>query len=133
MSKTDIQDAYKLIPNPAAEWRFYGFSWLGNFLVNTTTVFGSKTAPASFGPVPETIMNITCSIKKIPKQWVHRQPNNVPIVSPRGSSYMEAFTNGYSQDCKDFNMSLAKNCPYHEKAFSPFTFGTVLGIGFDTV
>ncbi len=93
-SKTDIQDAYKLIPNPVAEWRFYGFTWLGKFFVDTTTVFGSKTAPASFDPLPETIVNIVCSIKKVPKQWVHRQLDDVPIVSPRGSGYTEAFTNG---------------------------------------
>jgi hypothetical protein len=68
MSKTDIQDAYKLIPNPKDEWRYYGFTWLGKFFADTTTVFGSKTAPASFNPLPETIVNITCSIKKIPKQ-----------------------------------------------------------------
>ncbi len=132
LSKTDIQDAYKLIPNPIAEWRFYGFSWLGRFFVYTTTVFGSKTAPASFDPLPETIVNITCSIKKISKQWVHRQLDDVPIVSPRGSGYTEAFSKGYSDICKDLNVPLAENCPNHEKAFGPSTFGTVLDIGFNT-
>jgi hypothetical protein len=72
MSKTDIQDAYKLIPNPVPEWRYYGFSRLGKFFVDTTTVFGSKTTPASFDPLPDTIVNITCSIKKVPKTWIHR-------------------------------------------------------------
>jgi hypothetical protein len=132
MSKTDIQDAYKLIPNPVQEWRYYGFSWLGKFFVDTTTVFGSKTAPASFDPLPETIVNITCSIKKIPKAWVHRQLDDVPIVSPRRSGFTEAFTKGYAQVCADLNVPLAENCPNHEKAFGPSTFGTVLGIGFDT-
>jgi hypothetical protein len=132
MSKTDIQDAYKLIPNPVPEWKYYGFSWLGKFFVDTTTVFGSKTAPASFDPLPETIVNITCSIKKIPKTWIHRQLDDVPIVSPRGSGYTEAFTKGYSQVCSYLNVPLAENCPNHEKAFGPSTFGTVLGIGFDT-
>ncbi len=132
MSKTDIQDAYKLIPNPVPEWKYYGFTWLGKFFVDTTTVFGSKTAPASFDPLPETIVNITCSIKKIPKTWIHRQLDDVPIVSPRGSGYTEAFTKGYSQVCSDLNVPLAENCPNHEKAFGPSTFGTVLGIGFDT-
>ncbi len=43
MSKTDIQDAYKLIPIPVTDWRYYGFKWLRRFFVDTTTVFGSKT------------------------------------------------------------------------------------------
>ncbi len=132
ISKTDIQDAYKLIPNPVREWKYYGFTWLGKFFVDTTTVFGSKTAPASFDPLPDTIVNITCSIKKVPKFWVHRQLDDVPIRSPRRSGYTEAFTKGYAQVCADINVPLAENCPNHEKAFGPSTFGTVLGIGFDT-
>jgi hypothetical protein len=56
----------------------------------------------------------------------------VPIVSPRRSGFTEAFTKGYSQVCADLNVPLAENCPNHEKAFGPSTFGTVLGIGFDT-
>jgi len=31
-AKSDIQDAYKLVPNPVTEWRLYGFKWLGQFL-----------------------------------------------------------------------------------------------------
>ncbi len=53
-------------------------------------------------------------------------------MSPRRSGYTEAFTKGYSQVCSDLNVPLAENCPNHEKAFGPSTFGTVLGIGFDT-
>jgi hypothetical protein len=131
-SKTDIQDAYKLIPNPVNEWRYYGFSWLGKFFLDTTTVFGSKVAPASFDPLPETIVNITCCIKKIPKQWIHRQLDDVPIVSPKGSGITETFTKGYAKICADLGVPLAENCPNHEKAFGPSTFGTVLGIGFDS-
>ncbi len=132
ISKTDIQDAYKLIPTPVQEWRYYGFSWLGKFFVDTTTVFGSKIAPASFDPLPETVVNITCSIKGVPKTCIHRQLDDVPTVSPRGSGYTEAFAKGYAQVCSALNIPLAENCPNHEKAFGPSTFGTVLGIGFDT-
>jgi hypothetical protein len=84
MSKQDIQDAYKLIPNPVSDWRLYGFSWLGKYFFDTSTVFGSKVAPASFDPLPETLVNIVCSLWKIPKFWIHRQLDDVPIVSPKG-------------------------------------------------
>jgi hypothetical protein len=131
-SKTDIQDAYKLIPNPVDEWRYYGFSWLGQFFLDTTTVFGSKVAPASFDPLPETIVNITCSIKKIPKQWIHHQLDDVPIVSPQGSGFTESFTKAYAKICRDLGVPLAENCPNHEKAFGASTYGIVLGIGFDS-
>jgi hypothetical protein len=132
MSKPHIQDAYKLIPNPVLEWKYYGFKWLGKFFVDTTTVFGSKTALASFDPLPETLVNIVCSVKRIPKVWIHRQLDDVPVVSPLGSGLTESFTKAYSQICKDLKVLLAENCPNHDKAFSPSTFGTVLGVGFDT-
>jgi hypothetical protein len=105
---------------------------LGKFFQDTTTVFGSKLAPASFDPLPETVVNIVCTIKGIPKKWVHRQLDDVPIVSPRGSGYTEQFYKTYARVCKDLNVPLAENCPNHEKAFGPSTFGTVLGIGFDS-
>jgi hypothetical protein len=125
ISKTDIQDAYKLIPNPISDWRLYGFTWLGKFFVDTTTVFGSKTAPASFDPLPETLVNIVCTIKRIPKVWVHRQLDDVPIVAPVGSGWTETFTKGYAQICQDLKVPLAENCPNHDKAFGPSMFGTV--------
>jgi hypothetical protein len=50
-SKQDIQDAYKLIPNPVEQWKYYGFEWLGKYFFDTTTVFGNKAAPASFDPL----------------------------------------------------------------------------------
>jgi hypothetical protein len=132
-SKQDIQDAYKLIPNPKEQWQFYGFEWLGKFFYDTTTVFGSKAAPASFDPLPETIVNIVCTLGKIPKNLVHRQLDDIPMVSPEGSRLTERFTKLYQEICKSVNVPLAPFCDKHEKAFSPTTFGTVLGINFDSV
>jgi hypothetical protein len=131
-SKQDIQDAYKLIPNPQEQWHLYGFEWLGKFFFDTTTVFGSKAAPASFDPLPETMVNIACTLGKIPKNSVHRQLDDVPIVSPRGSNLTERFTNLYVQISEKINVPLAPNCERHEKAFGPSTYGTVLGVNFDS-
>ncbi len=66
-SKQDIQDAYKLIPNPQEQWQLYGFEWLGKFFFDTTTVFGSKAAPASFDPLPETMVNIALPLVRFPR------------------------------------------------------------------
>jgi hypothetical protein len=132
-SKQDIQDAYKLIPNPRDQWHYYGFEWFGKFFFDTTTVFGSKAAPASFDPLPETIVNIVCTLGKIPKTLVHRQLDDVPVVSPRGSGLTERFTKLYKEICHSLNVPLAPECKKHEKAFGLTTFGTVLGINFDRV
>jgi hypothetical protein len=131
-AKQDIQDAYKLIPNPKEQWHLYGFEWLGKYFYDTTTVFGSRAAPASFDPLPETIVNITCMLSGRPKLCVHRQLDDVPIVSPKGSKLTERFTEMYQKVCKNLDVPLAPECPQHEKAFGPSTFGTVLGINFDS-
>jgi hypothetical protein len=79
------------------------------------------------------MVNIVCTLGKIPKASVHRQLDDVPIVSPRGSKLMERFTGLYVEISKKLNVPLAPNCEKHEKAFGPTTFGTVLGVNFDSV
>jgi len=93
----------------------------------------SKAAPAFFDSLPETIVNIVCCLEQIPKRSVHRQLDDVPVVSPEGSGMTERFTDRYKKVCEEINVPLAENCPNHEKAFDSSTFGTVLGINFDSV
>jgi hypothetical protein len=38
-----------------------------------TTVFGSEAALASFDPLPETAVNLACSLSNVPKKWITRQ------------------------------------------------------------
>jgi hypothetical protein len=80
-TRSDIQDAYKLVPSPKFQWHLYGFKWLGKFFLDTTTVFGSKAAPGLFDPFPDNIVNIVCTMGNIPKTSVHRQLDYVPIMS----------------------------------------------------
>jgi hypothetical protein len=43
-SKSDIVDAYKLIPNAVEQYRLFGFRWLNRYFYDKTKVFGSKEA-----------------------------------------------------------------------------------------
>jgi hypothetical protein len=131
-AKEDIQDAYKLIPNPVVQWQLYGFEWLGKFFFDTTTVFGSKAAPAGFDVLPETIVNIVCTLENIPKTCVHRQLDDVPVVSPKGSGLTDRFVSRYKTVCAELKIPLAPYCDRREKAFGPGTYGTVLSINFDS-
>ena len=132
IAKSDIKDAYKLIPNAMEQWRLYGFEWLGKTFFDSRTVFGSKAAPAHFDALPETIVNVVCCLEDIPKKYVHRQLDDVPVVSPKGSGLTERFVKKYDEVCQKLGVPLAEECPNHEKSFGPSTFGTVLGINFDT-
>jgi hypothetical protein len=131
-SKQDIQDAYKLIPNPSNQTHLFGFSWLGKFFVDKTCVFGSKAAPEMFDSLPDTLVNIICHSEKIPKNLVCRQLDDVPIVSPKNSGLTKKFTDAYKSVCNELNIPLAPDCKNFEKAFGPSTYGTVLGINFDS-
>jgi hypothetical protein len=132
-SKSDIVDAYKLIPNAVQQWRLFGFQWLGKYFFDKAKVFGSKEAPAGFDSLPETIVNIVCCLYKIPKKNVQRQLDDVPMVAAKESGLTEKFHSAYKDICKKLDIPLAENCKNHEKAFEPSTYGTVLGIQFDSV
>ncbi len=132
ISKQDIRDAYKLIPGAKNQWPLFGFSWLGKFFFDTTTVFGSKSAPANFDCLPETLVNIVGTVEKIPKGIVFRQLDDVPTVSASGSGWTEKFASAYAELCGQVGIPLAEECPKKEKAFGPSKTGVVLGIKFDT-
>jgi hypothetical protein len=96
-SKSDIQDAYKTIPNAIEQRHYYGFKWLGKFFYDKTTVFGSAAAPAWFDPLSELIVNIVCTLGKVPKKFVHRQLDDVPMISPANSGLTEKFYTEYKK------------------------------------
>ena len=87
MAKYDICDAYKQVAGVASQWAAFGFHWLGKYFFDITTVFGSKSAPANFDSIPETVVNIVCALTKVPKGIVHRQLDDVPIVSPASTNF----------------------------------------------
>ena len=132
MSKYDIKDAYKLIRNHKEQWNCYGFKWLGKYFFDTTMVFGSKAAPEKFDSLPETLVNIACSESGLPKHWVFRQLDDVPVVAPAGSDLVKKFSDCYEKVCAECGVPLADFCPQREKAFREQTKGTVLGVEFDT-
>ena len=131
-AKSDIVDAYKIIPCHASEWRFFGFKWLGKFFADTSSPFGSTSAPAGFDDFGETVTNIAATISETPKSLIHRQLDDVPVVAPASSNIEESFSNTNKNVCKKLNVELAPPCPSFEKAFEPSTTGTVLGIRFDS-
>ena len=68
----------------------------------------------------------------MPKNTVHRQLDDVPVVSPACSDHAEKFAKKYVEICKMIGIPLAEDCPNREKSFGIGTSGTVLGIIFNT-
>ena len=78
-AKSDVVDAYKLIPSHPSDWKFFGFKWLGKFFADTTSPFGSTAAPAGYDDFGETVTNIAATISETLKVLIHRQLDDVPI------------------------------------------------------
>ena len=131
-AKSDVVDAYKLIPSHASEWKYFGFKWLGKFFADTSIPFGSTAAPAGYDDFGETVTNIAVTISETPKSLIHRQLDDVPVAAPKLSNIVEVFSATYKSVCKKLNVELAPPCPSREKAFEASTTGTVLGIRFDS-
>ena len=131
-AKTDLQDAYKLLPCSFEEKPFFGFKWLDKYFIDISTPFGSKAAPSNFDDFGETITNIAKTISKTEKKWIQRQLDDVPIVSPVNSNITENFSKTYKNICEILNIPVAENCIHFEKAFDATTNGTVLGVEFDS-
>jgi len=131
-SKTDISDAYKLIPCHPTERPFFGFTWLGKLFFDISTPFGSKAAPANFDDFAETIVNICTPLTGLSREWIHRQLDDVPVVTPCFTTATQTFFTTYKQVCEHLNIPLAADDPNRDKTFTPGVTGTVLGLWFDS-
>ena len=100
----------------------------GKFFFDLTTVFGSKSAPANFDAVPETIVNIVCTLTGVSWTIVHRQLDDVPAVSPATTNFTRKFAEKFVEVCQMVGLPLAEDCLLREKSFETGTSGTVLGI-----
>ena len=48
LCKTDIKDAFKLLPIHPSLWPFHGIKWQGKYYYYTRLVFGSRSSPKIF-------------------------------------------------------------------------------------
>jgi hypothetical protein len=132
MSKHDLVAAYKQIPCRIEDLRLQGFMWLGRFFVETRQVFGAKTSVCNYdilGATLKLIAELDCAI---PAHLALRQVDDVPVISPAGSSLTEEFSEKYKKLAEELNVKLAPDCPLNEKAFTNQVRGKVLGVFFDT-
>ena len=98
---------------------------------DTTLVFGSKCLPANSDCVAETVVNIVCAEENLSQNIVHRQLDDVPVVSASGTGIASGLMPNTMKYAKNAIFLWQKICPDHEKAFEPSTYGIVLGVIFD--
>jgi hypothetical protein len=86
MWKFDMVDAYKTIPSAQSDLRLQSFSWLGKYFIELKKVFGSKEAVSAFDRLNNTLVSIAAVSSGLPPQFIHRTLDDVPIVTPPGST-----------------------------------------------
>ena len=100
--------------------------------MDTTTIFGSKAAPAHFDSLGFVLTFLACSISKIKKKYVCYTLEATPIVTPANSAFGNKFVKAYKNARNFLDVKLAIADPHREKAFENSTNGTVLGVQFNT-
>ena len=131
MSKYDMKDAYKLIPAAISDLRLQGFKWLGKYFCETQLVFGSKNAVADYDDLGMVILDLALVSSGLPASLTNRCLDDVPVIAPKHTGWVQNFSAAYEQICSELNITLADRCPHNDKAFVNQTKGTVLGIIFD--
>jgi hypothetical protein len=126
MYKFDLVDAYKNILAKTEDYRIQGFSWLNWYFVETKQIFGAKTAVCNFDVLGNTILALTLCNLNVPKQFVHRTLDDVPVVVPAHLSWGETFAAEYISICNMLNVSVTTSCPKYKKAFMNSKHGKVL-------
>jgi hypothetical protein len=114
------------------DYHLHGFKWQGRFFVDTQKIFGAATAAANFDKLASTTLCIMESELAAPELQKHRTLDDVVSVAPAGSPLSRRFVATYRRTEAALNIRLAEDCKNHDKAFTDQTWGTVLGIVFDT-
>jgi hypothetical protein len=133
ITKLDMKDAYKLVPAKTSDYRLQGFEWLGRLFIDTQQIFGSAAAAANFDKLASTVLRIVLSELRARRISIHRTLDDVVSIVPASSSKSAEFAATYRRIADRLNIELAADCPKHDKAFTDETWGTVLGIVFDTL
>jgi hypothetical protein len=132
MYKSDVKDAYKLVPAKLEDLRLQGFSFMNMMFCENMMAFGGKPSVANYDAVGNTIYTLALVNSSIPYKLADRCVDDVLCVSPSNKDWGEELMRNYRELCNDVNIELAPNCPNFEKAFERTTYGKVLGKFFDT-
>lgn len=124
LSKTDITDAFKLIPIHPDLWHLHGFKWRGQFYYYTRLVFGSRSSPKIFDILSTALCWIAENCYQIP-DILHLLDDFICFTAAKGDG--QATTSRMLQMFQDVNIPLAKH-----KTVGPATCLEYLGIILDS-
>ena len=132
MTKVDWADAYKHITVREADRNLQWFQWLDRYFVELCLVFGAASSPGIYDRTAKVVLDIVLAVAKFPRNMVCQYLDDVCAAAPAGAQSLAVFRHTYREVAARVGVQLApEDDP--EKAFPPGTFGTILGVTYDTV
>jgi hypothetical protein len=130
--KLDWSDAYKHIPVREQDLKLQWFKWLGKFLVEQCLIFGAASSVGIYDRAAKMVLDVVLQVSKFPRSMVCQHLDDVCAAAPSGSAALAEFERAYRDVSAQVGVKLAPTDD-PDKAFSPCTAGTVLGVSYDTV
>ena len=130
--KMDWADAYKHIRVRKEDRKLQWFSWLGMYFMELCLIFGTVSSVGIYDRVAKVVLEIVLGLSRFNKELICQHLDDVCAAAPAGSTTLHVFEDTYRKVAAQVGVKLAPSDD-PEKAFSPCTKGTVLGVTYDTM
>lgn len=131
MTKLDWSDAYKHIHVRPEDIRLQYFHWMGKYFAELCLVFGSASSAGIYDRAAKTVLDIVQKMSKFPAHMICQYLDDICAAAPQGSKAIFKFRDLYKNIASELGIVLApEDDP--DKSFAPKTYGTILGIYYDT-
>lgn len=132
MCKVDFSDAYKHIAVSLKDTDLQWFEWLGKFFKELCLIFGARSSAGIFDRFAKIVLAIVVAKSGISWDMVIQFLDDCCGTAPAGSDVLQRFDQTFADVAGELGVRLApRDDP--DKSFGPRTYGTVLGIHYDTV
>ena len=130
--KMDWASAYKHLAVRPEDIPLQYFSWLGKDFVELCLVFGGRSSAGLYDRLAKVVLALVLLFARFPAEDVIQYLDDVCAAAPEGSRELHKFEEAYRDIANHLGVLLASTDD-PDKAFSPTTYGVVLGVHYDTV
>lgn len=130
--KVDWSDAYKHVAVALEDTDLQWFEWLDQCFKELCLIFGGKSSAGIYDRLAKVVLFVVIFRSGIDKKAVIQFLDDCCAAAPKGSSILDTFDRVFAEVAQELGVRLApRDDP--DKSFAPRTYGTVLGIHYDTV
>ena len=126
MSKTDIQDVFRIIPIHFNDHKLLGFSWEGSYYYDKCLPMGASSSCQIFESLSTSIQWVMC--KKFQASGMSHMLDDIFFIGPKDSPSCQIALENFLDICAEAGFPIK-----HEKTHQPSTLITIYGIEVDSV